>query len=90
MDESNNHRDSTGPANAALPKSVLALAEKFASEVNEKEKDNEVVEEGQEIAVLESMKTEVPVSAANAGTITWLVIEGQTVSAGQALAVLSS
>ena len=52
--------------------------------------DNEAVEEGQEIAVLESMKTEVPVTAASAGTITWLVIEGQTVSAGQVLAVLSS
>ena len=52
--------------------------------------DNEVVEEGQEIAVLESMKTEVPVTAASAGTITWLVIEGQTVSGGQVLAVLSS
>ena len=50
MDESNNHRDSTGPANAALPKSVLALAEKFASEVNEKEKDNEVVEEVEDYA----------------------------------------
>ena len=48
------------------------------------------VEEGQEIAVLESMKTEVPVTAASAGTITWLVVEGQTVSAGQVLAVLSS
>ena len=52
--------------------------------------DNEAVEEGQEIAVLESMKTEVPVTAASAGTITWLVIEGQTVSGGQVLAVLSS
>ncbi|MEC8621323.1 MAG: urea carboxylase [Pseudomonadota bacterium] len=52
--------------------------------------DNEVVEEGQEIAVLESMKTEVPVTANSAGTITWLVVEGQTVSAGQTLAVLAS
>ena len=52
--------------------------------------DNEAVEEGQEIAVLESMKTEVPVTANSAGTITWLVVEGQTVSAGQTLAVLAS
>ena len=33
--------------------------------------DNEAVEEGQEIIVLESMKTEVPVTATCAGTITW-------------------
>jgi len=52
--------------------------------------DNEAVEEGQEIIVLESMKTEVPVTATCAGTITWLVVEGQTVSAGQTLAVLAS
>ena len=52
--------------------------------------DNETVEEGQEIIVLESMKTEVPVTATCAGTITWLVVEGQTVSAGQTLAVLAS
>ena len=52
--------------------------------------DNEAVEEGQEIIVLESMKTEVLVTATCAGTITWLVVEGQTVSAGQTLAVLAS
>ena len=50
--------------------------------------DNDVVEEGQEIAILESMKTEVPLLATGTGPITWLVAEGQTVSAGQTLAVL--
>jgi biotin carboxyl carrier protein len=50
--------------------------------------DNDVVEEGQEIAILESMKTEVPLVATGTGPITWLVAEGQTVSAGQTLAVL--
>ena len=66
----------TSPISASVWKVLLA--------------DNEAVEEGQEIAVLESMKTEVPVTANSAGTITWLVVEGQTVSAGQTLAVLAS
>ena len=49
----------------------------------------EVVEEGQDVAILESMKTEVPLTATAAGPITWLVAEGQTVTAGQPVAVLS-
>ena len=51
--------------------------------------DAELVEEGQEIAVLESMKTEVPVTATATGLITVLVVEGQTVAAGQAIAVIA-
>lgn len=51
--------------------------------------DAELVEEGQEIAVLESMKTEVPLVAPSAGAITWLVAEGQTVTAGQSVAVFA-
>ncbi len=51
--------------------------------------DSELVEEGQEIAILESMKTEVPLIASASGSITVLVAEGQTVAAGQVVAVLA-
>ena len=52
--------------------------------------DAEMVKEGQEIAVLESMKTEVPLIATAEGAITMLVAEGQTVTAGQAVAVVDN
>ena len=52
--------------------------------------DSEAVEEGQEIAVLESMKTEVPLIATASGRITVLVAEGQTVAAGDPVAVVAA
>ena len=52
--------------------------------------DSESVEEGQEIAVLESMKTEVPLIASASGRITVLVVEGQTVAAGDPVAVVAT
>ncbi|MFL2519246.1 MAG: urea carboxylase [Candidatus Azotimanducaceae bacterium] len=52
--------------------------------------DNEWVEEGQEIAVLEAMKTEVPLVSTIAGPITMLVSEGQTISAGQSVALVAT
>ena len=52
--------------------------------------DSESVEEGQEIAVLESMKTEVPLIASASGRITVLVAEGQTVAAGDPVAVVAT
>ena len=51
--------------------------------------DNEWVEEGQEI-VLEAMKTEVPLVSTIAGPITMLVSEGQTISAGQSVALVAT
>lgn len=53
-------------------------------------RDAEAVEEGQEIAVLESMKTEVPLVATASGLITLLVVEGQTVAAGESVAVVAA
>jgi urea carboxylase len=52
--------------------------------------DNDWVEEGQEIAVLEAMKTEVPLVSTITGPITMLVSEGQTVSAGQSVALVAA
>ena len=48
----------------------------------------DVVEEGAVIAILESMKMEIPLTATSAGVLTeWLVAEGTPVNAGQGIAV---
>ncbi|MBR3899062.1 MAG: hypothetical protein IKJ44_02185, partial [Elusimicrobiaceae bacterium] len=49
-------------------------------------KDGESVSEGQEVLVLEAMKMETPVSAPAAGTIHFLVKQGDQVQTGHALA----
>lgn len=49
-------------------------------------KDGETVSEGQEILVLEAMKMETPVSAPTAGTVHFLVKQGDQVQTGHALA----
>ncbi|MDB5949171.1 MAG: Urea carboxylase, partial [Massilia sp.] len=51
-------------------------------------KAGEQVAEGDVIAIFESMKMEIPVTASNAGVLTeWLVVEGTPVNAGQGIAV---
>ncbi len=53
-------------------------------------KENDVVEKGQEIAVLESMKMEFPVEAEVAGTVKKVYVKaGQQINAGQMLAAIS-
>lgn len=49
-------------------------------------KDGETVSEGQEVLVLEAMKMETPVSAPAAGTVHFLVKQGDQVQTGHALA----
>ncbi len=50
----------------------------------------EAIEEGAVIAILESMKMEIPLTATNAGVLTeWLVAEGTPVNAGQGIAVFT-
>lgn len=49
-------------------------------------KDGETVTEGQEVMVLEAMKMETPISAPAAGTVTFLVKQGDQVQTGHALA----
>jgi acetyl-CoA carboxylase biotin carboxyl carrier protein len=47
------------------------------------------IEEGDTVAILESMKMEMPVEAEDAGTVTEIVCEeGQAVSEGDVLVVL--
>jgi acetyl-CoA carboxylase biotin carboxyl carrier protein len=49
----------------------------------------DTVEEGDTVAVLESMKMEMPVEAEDAGTVKEILVEeGQPVSEGDALVVL--
>jgi urea carboxylase len=49
-----------------------------------------VVEEGEVIAIFESMKMEIPLAASRAGVFAeWLVTEGTPVNAGQAIAVFT-
>jgi acetyl-CoA carboxylase biotin carboxyl carrier protein len=43
------------------------------------------VEAGDEVAILESMKMEIPVEAPAAGVIRWLVAEGDIVHPGSGL-----
>jgi urea carboxylase len=46
--------------------------------------------EGDTIAILESMKIEIPLTATDAGVLTeWLVGEGTPVGAGQHIAIFS-
>jgi acetyl-CoA carboxylase biotin carboxyl carrier protein len=49
----------------------------------------DTVEEGDTVAILESMKMEMPVEAEDAGTVKAILVEeGQAVSEGDALVVL--
>jgi acetyl-CoA carboxylase biotin carboxyl carrier protein len=49
----------------------------------------DTVEEGDTVAILESMKMEMPVEAEDAGTVSAIVVqEGQSVSEGETLVVL--
>jgi acetyl-CoA carboxylase biotin carboxyl carrier protein len=49
----------------------------------------DAIEEGDTVAILESMKMEMPVEAEDAGTVTEIVCtEGQAVSEGDPLVVL--
>ena len=49
----------------------------------------DTIEEGDTVAILESMKMEMPVEAEDAGTVTEIVCtEGQAVSEGDPLVVL--
>jgi acetyl-CoA carboxylase biotin carboxyl carrier protein len=49
----------------------------------------QTVTEGDVIFIVESMKMEIPIGAAGAGTITVLVAECETVKEGQVLATVS-
>jgi acetyl-CoA carboxylase biotin carboxyl carrier protein len=49
----------------------------------------DTVEEGDTVAILESMKMEMPVEAEDEGTVTQILVEeGQSVSEGDTLVVL--
>ena len=51
----------------------------------------DTIEEGDTVAILESMKMEMPVEAEDAGTVSEIVVEeGQAVSEGDTLVVLDS
>ena len=62
--------------NAPMPGAVLRFSVK----------DGETVTEGQEVMVLEAMKMETPISAPAAGTVTFLVKQGDQVQTGHVLA----
>ncbi len=47
--------------------------------------DGAMVDAGEEVAILESMKMEIPVEAPAAGVLRWLVAEGDVVGPGSAL-----
>jgi acetyl-CoA carboxylase biotin carboxyl carrier protein len=52
-------------------------------------KVGDTVEEGDAVAILESMKMEMPVEAEDAGTVSEILVEeGQSVSEGDTLVVL--
>jgi urea carboxylase len=81
--------DAAGSAQAELPVGSRYLSAVVPGSVWKiVARPGDVVEEGDTIAILESMKMEIAVKAIHAGQLVeWLVAEGKPVSAGQNIAI---
>ena len=73
-----------------LPENAIAIDSSVSGSVWKIEvEEGQVVEQGECLMILESMKMEIPVVAVQTGTVTQLLLkEGQRVSAGQALLLM--